>query len=164
MFFAQIFVEQASVSFDQFCCILTEFRNLPPDNQRRLWDVMVSKAATLLYSVVSPVSRILCNAKMRFFFVCGIVETWLFWLLFDGYRPTQSKRSGAMRQFLARGDSGRSTGYLFGRILRVYYLARTDGHPVAQVTEKELSVKRMFWGNIFILFFHCTQEEWADIL
>ncbi len=71
------FVEQASVSFDQFCCILTEFRNLPPDNQRRLWDVMVSKAATLLYSVVSPVSRILCNKKKSFFFffVRKIFET-----------------------------------------------------------------------------------------
>lgn len=57
-----LIVEQTSVSFDQFCCILTEFRNLPADNQRRFWDVMASKAATLLYSVVSPVSRILCKA------------------------------------------------------------------------------------------------------
>nr|CAH0111335.1 unnamed protein product [Daphnia galeata] len=57
--------EQASVSFDQFCCILTEFRNLPPDNQRRLWDVMVGKAAALLYSVVSPVSRILCRPSPK---------------------------------------------------------------------------------------------------
>ena len=55
--------EQASVSFDQFCCILTEFRNLPADNQRRLWDVLVGKAAALLYSVVSPVSRILCKSQ-----------------------------------------------------------------------------------------------------
>lgn len=57
--------EQTSVSFDQFCCILTEFRNLPADNQRRFWDVMASKAATLLYSVVSPVSRILCRPSPK---------------------------------------------------------------------------------------------------
>jgi len=54
--------EQASVNFDQFCCILTEFRNLPADNQR-LWNGLLSKAAALLYSVVSPVSRVLCRPK-----------------------------------------------------------------------------------------------------
>lgn len=57
--------EQASVSFDQFCCILTEFRNLPADNQRRLWDVLLGKATALLYSVVSPVSRILCKKSIK---------------------------------------------------------------------------------------------------
>ena len=56
-----LFIEQASVTFDQFCCILTEFRNMPVDNQRRLWDVLVGKAAALLYSIVTPVSRILCQ-------------------------------------------------------------------------------------------------------
>lgn len=54
-------LEQATVTFEQFCCILTEFRNLPPENQHRLWDVLVGKAAALLHSVVSPVSRILCT-------------------------------------------------------------------------------------------------------
>lgn len=64
-------IEDASVNFDQFCCILTEFRNLPASNkasseedherERRLWDVLVGKAGALLYSVVSPVSRILCR-------------------------------------------------------------------------------------------------------
>lgn len=59
------------MNFDQFCCILTEFRNLPAsskanseedhERERRLWDVLVGKAGALLYSVVSPVSRILCR-------------------------------------------------------------------------------------------------------
>ena len=58
---SDLFAEQASVTFDQFCCILTEFRNMPVDNQRRVWDVLVGKAAALLYTIVSPVSRILCQ-------------------------------------------------------------------------------------------------------
>ena len=66
-FFYLFGLEDASVTFDQFCCILTEFRNLPADKtsseeqERRLWDVLVGKAGALLYAVVSPVSRILCR-------------------------------------------------------------------------------------------------------
>ena len=53
--------EQVSVNFEQFCCILTEFRNNPADS-KRLWDVLVTKAAALLYSLVTPVSRVLCKS------------------------------------------------------------------------------------------------------
>ena len=110
---------------------------------------MVGKAAALLYSVVSPVSRILCKelkikffffpffflffAKRFFFFFFFFFFNSLFCWWMDECRPSQSERSGTMRQFLAGGDSGRCSGYLFGRILWVYHLAWTDGHPVTQV-------------------------------
>ena len=56
------FTEAASVNFDQFCCILTEFRNLPSsaDNQP-LWNGLLGKAAAVFYSLFSPVSRVLCK-------------------------------------------------------------------------------------------------------
>ena len=59
-----MFADQVSVNFDQFCCILTEFRNNPADS-KRLLDVLVSKAAALLHSVVSPVSRIFCEYSKK---------------------------------------------------------------------------------------------------
>jgi hypothetical protein len=122
---------------------------------------MVGKAAALLYSVVSPVSRILCKElKKKFcfsFFLIFYAKLFFFLVFFYSLfcwwmaecRPSQSERSGTMRQFLARGDSGRCSGYLFGRILWVYHLAWTDGHPVTQVITPNKSVR---WIGIHCYF------------
>jgi len=44
---------------------------MPVDNQRRVWDILVGKAAALLYTIVAPVSRILCQfSELKKTFFC----------------------------------------------------------------------------------------------
>ena len=118
-FISYLFAEQTSVTFDQFCCILTEFRNMPVDNQRRVWDILVGKAAALLYTIVSPVSRILCQfskLKKNFLFFYHFKINFLF--CFTG-RPKGVTRCdstsspevmvGGVRDVYLGGSCGNST-------------------------------------------------------
>lgn len=71
-------------------------------------------------------------------------------------RSSQSKESGQVWQFLAGGDGRWGPWYLFRRIVRFHHLARTDGHPVAQVRSSQ---RNAWYRSILIILFVFESNE-----